>query len=268
MKMTNPGTWWSMVRELAKCGLVFVLAVMAGCATSLPRADVAAGGRVLLLNAVPTTLANEHLGVTVFGRFSEVIENDWDVRGLAGRSVTARLQGKGYTVIPVTVQEAGFDPASFWLWERASSVGGPFQREKMWIVQRLLAANEASAIVVLSAYPRGYGPNVSGSYRGYGIYSGWGAKPDHAILFATIGATVMSGSPLVVNQSASLAESDCRRTISTEGFPVDSLKRLTSVHLAPHRAVIEGFVVQRLEQDLVASGLVDGTAEPCALAPL
>lgn len=265
--MTNPGTWWSMVRGLAKCGLVFVLAVMAGCATSLPRADVTAGGRVLLLNAVPATLANDHMGVLIFSSYYEQIENDWDVRGLAQRTVTARLQGKGYTVIPLTSQEAGFDPERMWPRESASAVDPRFLREKTWLVQRLLAANDASALVVLGSYYRSYGPNAKVSYRGYGISSGFGWKPDRAQLFATVGATVMSGDPLVVNASASMEESDCRQMISTEGFPVGSLKRLTAAHLAPYRPVIEGFVVRRLEQDLVASGLVDGPAEACVFIP-
>lgn len=266
--MTNTGKWRSMTRWLAWSGLVLALVVMTGCMTPLPRTNVAAGGRILLLNVVPTTLANEHLGVTVFGNFSEQIENDWDVHGLAERTVTARLQGKGYTVIPLTVEQTGFDPARMWLRETADSVGGPFRRERMWLVQRALAANDAAAIVVLGAYSRSFGPNISVSYSGYGISSGWGAKPDNATLFAAVGATVMSGNPVIVNASATMTDSDCRRMISTEGLSVDSLKRLTAADLAPHRAVIEGFVVQRLEQDLIASGLVDGTAEPCALVRL
>src|SRR5689334_15996483 len=86
----KPETWLYGFRGLVAPAALSLLAT--GCTPTAVKADLHAGGKVVVVNALESTVANQHMGITAFGNYNEALVNDWAIPQHAADSIVEALR--------------------------------------------------------------------------------------------------------------------------------------------------------------------------------
>lgn len=254
--------WFYGFRGLVALAALSLLAT--GCTPTAVKADLHAGGKVVVVNALESTVANQHMGITAFGNYNEALVNDWAIPQHAADSIVEALRSHGVEAVAISagaLADALGNPNKLnrALNPRASGEDGMVRSS----LKSVMSQTSASVMVVLRSYAQPYTYNSTVSYSGYGVMSMLGFKPDEAMLYANVSAMVLSGSELTPAPTTELPAANCRVFIPTASLKVGNLKDLKVADLEPFREQLQRLVDTRLMQDIVASGLIAGQAELC-----
>lgn len=249
------------MRFIALYGAV-LLAALTGCSMSPLRVALPQGSTVVLINAMEPGMTNAHMGFTVFEKYEEIIENDWNIPAYTEEFVRDQLSSHGYHLVSIKVDKEKLAQLKDGAYLAPGHNNFRIRSESSGWLQETLNSNGGAALIVLRNFRRNFGTS-STMYGGYGIVT-LGIKSENAALYANVRADVFSGDPLINMDGVSLWNRHCTIGMTTESFNVDDLRTLDANDLLPYRDELEGIIRTRITQDLTASGLMSGTVVRCS----
>ena len=151
-------------------------------------------GRIGIVSLLEPEVTNVHLGLTVFGNYNNRLSNDWHLDGFAYASAKALLEKANWTVADVKLDDRQLEAIRSDDDQTDLNYSG-LTRDWVAKYRQIIAANHIAALVILRDRHQNAGQNGVLPYRGYGVMSPMGRKPDLSFVFTTSYADVIAGDP-------------------------------------------------------------------------
>lgn len=200
---------------------------------------------------------NVHTGITVFGNFSQPLQNDWNFEAQLQQAASAALARSGRALQPIalTAEELALVNTgqcySFWNVTYDQAACGP-------AIAELLARHQVDALLYVWNYPVSL-DEVS-LLPGVGAFSRGSDRPGYLVAVASIGMVLYSGNPAQPGHTGR----GCLLGANRAGHPWSKdVGDMSIEDWAFLRPELELLLARTIEKRLFNAGLLGGSEPAC-----
>ena len=243
-------------------GILVVLC--AGCKTAPePRAEVAPGARVGIVNGLEPYVTHQHMTVRRVGSFTRRISVDWDIPSRVDRRAESALRSGGrFEVLSIDAPRASARLEQLSDQVGAAAVRRSVPSELSGFIGGLAETHGLDVVVLIQSFSGDSPLTIHDSpvvVQGYGLFtrrtglSSVGVRNNWVHPYAQVRVVVFATRPVA---RIGVGRPPLRTTRSVDGFnwPAD-INNIPQADIERLRPIIEAYVDEALDEALISAGL-------------